>query len=109
MHNPAFVTNARLYNGVQSAYMYGCITCIKHLNLDHQFVCPECLAKTAEADHAADPFSQSAAGSFLTDPQGTFDVSSEEVHMGDADKKWVAGEDIAELTSKAKKSDGGDD
>ena len=103
IHNPAFITNGRLYNGVETAYRYGCLTCLNHLELDLQSICPTC--------KAADPFSQSAK-LFLTDPEGTFDVPSESVHMSEVDKKRSAGDDLDATPSKSvksDKSDGGDD
>ena len=102
IHNPDFITNPRIYNGVQSVYRYGCITCMKHLKLDHTFTCPACQTLSA-----ANPFSGTGEA-FLTAPVDSFDAPPGEVDMADPDKKRSSGDDIAELPNKLQKPNGGD-
>ena len=104
IHSPDFITNHRIYNGVQSVYRYGCVSCFKHLNLDHNFVCLDCLAVPTETAYKDDPFS-GTGDAFHTNPEGTFDAPGE-VERGDPEKKRTGGDDIDVKPAKSKKTDG---
>ena len=40
-----FITDTKMYRGVQSVFNYGCLTCHEHLDLDEAFLCPACRPK----------------------------------------------------------------
>ena len=98
IHNPAFITHSRFYNGVESIYRYGCITCMKHLQLDYNFTCPDCLKDLFSGHDTA----------ILPTQEGSLDISAGEIDMGDADKKRSGGDDIDVTPAKSKRTDGGD-
>ena len=75
IHNRAFITSTRLYDGVQSAYRYGCLGCLNHLHLNRESYCSGCAALVG-------PNSASLTTKGDTEPDSPL-----EVHMSETDHK----------------------
>ena len=43
IHNRNYIATDRLHTGVKTAYRYGCLTCLTHLDLDCHTRCPTCI------------------------------------------------------------------
>ena len=95
IRNPKFVTTERLYNGVATAYRYGCLNCLQHLKLNCSSLCPVCVNLLAP-----DP-------SLLTEQGDTDGVSSVEVQMAEKDNKRLSPDPVDSTPSKHVKSNDG--
>ena len=95
IHNRDYITSARLYGGVQTAYRYGCLACLFHLDLDKNSLCPGCAHLLAP-----DP-------SLLTPKGDTVLVPPSEVHMSESDNKRLTSAHSESTPSKMLKSNDG--
>ena len=93
--NSKFIATERLYNGVASAYRYGCLNCLKHRHVNCYSICPDC----AEVK-APDP-------TLLTTKGDTVTVPSLEVHMSESDNKRLTSAHTESTPSKIMKSNDG--
>ena len=97
IHNQDYITTARLYTGVATAFRYGCLLCLEHLELNGHSICPAC-AKL----EAPDP-------TLLTDKGDTDTVPPLEVHMSERDNKRLSKDHSESTPSKLIKSHDGND
>ena len=95
IYNRDYITTARLYVGVQTAFRYGCLNCLHHLDLNIHSLCPAC-ANLDDPDPAS-----------LTDRGDKDTVPSGEVHMSETDNKRLTGEHSEATPSKMSKSNDG--
>ena len=95
IHNRDYITTARLYGGVKTAFRYGCLTCLQHLHLNNDSLCPGCVTILAP-----DP-------TLLTDKGDTATVPPLEVHMSETDNKRLTDAHTESTPSKMSKSNDG--
>ena len=95
IHNRKYITTDRLYTGVNTAYRYGCLNCLAHLDLDCYNLCPTCVKL-----RAPDP-------TLLTEQGDTEIVSPVEVHMSESDNKRLIADPTESTPSKMSKSNDG--
>ena len=95
IHNRDYITSARLYDGVTTAYRYGCLACLQHLELNNASLCPVCV-KVLEPDPT-----------LLTTKGDTVTVPSLEVHMSESDNKRLTSAHTESTPSKIMKSNDG--
>ena len=48
IHKEKYITDTKLYRGVQSAFRYGCLYCPVYLELDERFICGKCRPVTED-------------------------------------------------------------
>ena len=94
IHNRAFITSARLYDGVQTAYRYGCLGCLNHLHLNRESYCSGC-AELVGPNSAS-----------LTTKGDTETAPPLEVHMSETDNKRLTSDHDGATPSKISKTNG---
>ena len=97
IQNGKFITSTRLYDGVRTAFRYGCLHCLHHRHLNDQDLCPGCVKNLAP-----DP-------TLLTDKGDTDTVPTLEVQMSEKDNKRLSKDHSESTPSKIIKSNDGND
>jgi len=93
--NGKFITTARLYDGVTTAYRYGCLHCLQHIYCNDDGLCPACVKVLAP-----DPPDLTSVGDANSH-------SPSEVHMSETENKRLSGESPVSTPHKMFKSNDG--
>lgn len=88
INNDKFIVCDRLYQGVATAYKYGCLSCQEYLGLDQNYVCPRCLAPANPSPVESDVNMQGSGNKHLSDTNHPDEIPSKKAmietkHNGD--------------------------